>query len=292
MTDTNNIGLPAHYRAISEEGFEKVNPDEGVGPSIKMKWIPIDKLFVDTRYQREVAKGSKSNVRQIAKRFKWRRFAPVIVTPIIGTDCYSVIDGQHKATGALLRGLKEVPCGIVETASLEDQADSFKFLNANTTKIMQYDIFKASLAANDFEAVAINNLAKKCSVTFVSSKVFNKTLKVGECKTYKSFESESKKFDLDIFIPAVSGIAKNPTSRTVINGPLIGSMCQVLKSNPHMLKHSQRDVVLARLNFLSLYNRAVARFHLDGGTIKAALTALIYSEMTEKLNIQPQTMAI
>lgn len=283
MTDT----LPSYYRRIDTTGIEPVNPDEGVGPPIKMQWISLDRLYVDTRYQRDIAKGAKSNVRQIGRKFKWRRFAPIIVTPIEGTDCFSVIDGQHKATGAKLRGLKEVPCGIVETASLEDQADSFKFLNANTTKIMLFDIFKANLAAKDPDAVAINALASECGVTFVSSKKFLRDMKQGECKTYKSFEALSRTFKSDIFKRAVTNIAANQTSVGIVNGLVIGSLCSVLKLNPTWLDNPGLDNALRNINLLALSNKAGARFKMEGGTQKAVLTGMLHEKIREKLNIPP-----
>ncbi|MEP9354897.1 ParB N-terminal domain-containing protein [Xanthobacter sp. KR7-65] len=69
----------------------------------------VQKLVVDPEYQREMSRRGVSNVRRISENFDWSKFAPVIVAPVEGGR-FAVVDGQHRTTAAMLRGIESVPC--------------------------------------------------------------------------------------------------------------------------------------------------------------------------------------
>jgi len=277
------MNLPDYYRPITGSDIEPVKPEDAVGPTLSMKWIPIEKLVVDTRYQRDIAKGLKSNVRQIGARFKWRRFAPVIVTRIEGTDFYSIIDGQHKTTGAHLRGLTQVPCAIVEAPSIEEQSDSFKFLNANTTKVLIYDIYKADLAAKEPYATNINRIAKRANVKLVASRVPIAKLKQGECRSYKTFEANLRKYKETILVKALSVLSINPTSKGCLNAVVIGALCELFKRNPAWSENHAVDMALSKINFMDYLSEAAGLYRKENSTQKAVITRLIYEWVTKNM---------
>lgn len=275
--------LPDYFRPITAEGIDPVKPEGLVGPQIQMKWIPIEKLFVDTRYQRDIAKGLKSNVRQIGRNFRWRRFAPVIVTPIQGTDCFAVIDGQHKTTGALLRGLKIVPCAVVEAATLEEQGDSFKFLNANITRVNVYDIFKSNLASKDKDAQDLDRVVKKAGIRLVPSSTANKHIKPKDCKSYQAVVTALRHFGQEVFIKAGQTLTNNPSSQGVISSALLGALCALFKSNVSWRHNATVDEALNKVNFGVLFNQTHTQFRMENSTHKAVLTRELYAVVTNAL---------
>jgi hypothetical protein len=79
------------------------------GAAPYMDWIEVKRLVTDKTYQREISRAGSINVERIAEYFEWAKFSPVIVAPVEG-GMFSIIDGQHRATAAMLRGIEKVPC--------------------------------------------------------------------------------------------------------------------------------------------------------------------------------------
>jgi ParB-like nuclease domain len=71
-------------------------------PAPFLEWIAVERLVVDTEYQRESGRRGATNVIQIAEHFDRSKFAPVIVAPVEGGR-FAIVDGQHRTTAATLR---------------------------------------------------------------------------------------------------------------------------------------------------------------------------------------------
>lgn len=149
-------------KSLSIVGFAPVIPPPSFGPAAHLQWIPIEQLVVDTSYQREMRGAGRKNVRDIAAEFNWAYFAPLMVAPIEGGH-YSIIDGQHRATAAMLLGIKQVPCAVV-IADRQTQAAAFEAVNAKTTRIHTTQIFHASIAAGDERALATKRVLDEAGV--------------------------------------------------------------------------------------------------------------------------------
>lgn len=154
-------------KELSLDGITPVEPPETLGPAPLLQWLPVDALLIDPSFQRDMALRGKRNVRQIAANFSWTHFAPLMVSPIAGGR-YSIIDGQHRATAALLLGIEQVPCAVV-IADAQTQAAAFHAVNAKTTKLHTVQIFHARLAARDPRALAAASVCSEASVTIIRS---------------------------------------------------------------------------------------------------------------------------
>lgn len=119
---------------------------KAVGRPPKLDFLPLSKLRIDDGYQRDVSPRGLRTIATIHNDFDWNRFAPLIVARVPGGDLHVIIDGQHRATAALLRGYELVPCAIVEASALE-QAAIFSSVNGNVTPITILQLFKAARAA-------------------------------------------------------------------------------------------------------------------------------------------------
>lgn len=136
-------------RQISTEGLrapEALAP----GAAPRFAWLPIAALVVDDRYQRPITEQGRRQVRLIAEEFRWAHFLPLLVAR--GEEAsFIVIDGQHRATAALLAGFQQVPCQIVEI-DLKAQAFAFDAVNGASQRVPAYARFFARLASGDAEA--------------------------------------------------------------------------------------------------------------------------------------------
>lgn len=137
------------FRLIDVTGQSLIAPMEQSEPV--MKWLPIDRLVIDDRYQRPLTRAGWGTIRRIAETFRWSQFSPVLVAPVSG-DRWAIIDGQHRTHAAAICGFPTVPCMSVDM-EIAAQARAFAGVNGTVTKITVHHVYKAALAANEDWAV-------------------------------------------------------------------------------------------------------------------------------------------
>lgn len=115
-----------------------------------MEWLPIDSLIVDNKYQRTInSRRSQQNIQQIVKNFIWQKFTPVVVSKN-QDETYSVIDGQHRLEAAKILGdIDELPCYIVDTADVREQARSFVSINRDRVSVNPFSLHKSLASAGE-----------------------------------------------------------------------------------------------------------------------------------------------
>lgn len=133
------------------------------GAPPRLVLLPLDSLRVDDAYQRTIERKGMSTIVGISNDFHWSRFAPLMVAPVPGSNLYSIIDGQHRATAAMVLGIDRVPCAIVE-ASPTEQASIFAAVNGNVTPVTILQLFKAARAAKAEWAMAIDEVCGKAGL--------------------------------------------------------------------------------------------------------------------------------
>jgi hypothetical protein len=136
-------------RGIDIAGRERVTAE--AGPAPMLQWIGLDKLVIDDRYQRPLAKGNWKSIETIAANFRWSRFGPVLVAPVEG-GMFAVIDGQHRVHAAALCGIGEVPAMVVQVGT-EEQSKAFAWINSQAVRVTVFHVFKAAIAAREDWAV-------------------------------------------------------------------------------------------------------------------------------------------
>jgi hypothetical protein len=136
-----------------------------VGHPPEIKYIDPATLRIDRDYQREIGtRNGKSLVRAIAAQFSWTAFQCLTVgrRP---DGVLTVIDGQHSLAAARLLELPKVPCVIFPLEHTKAEAQLFLRINKSRRQISQIDKFRASLAAEDSDAVLVTQLLKKTGWT-------------------------------------------------------------------------------------------------------------------------------
>lgn len=136
-------------RGIDIVGRERVTAEPGPAPMLQ--WIGLDKLLIDERYQRPLAKGNWKSIETIATNFRWSRFGPVLVAPVEG-GMFAVIDGQHRVHAAALCGIEEVPAMVVQVGT-EEQSRAFAWINSQAIRVTVFHVYKAAIAAGEDWAV-------------------------------------------------------------------------------------------------------------------------------------------
>jgi hypothetical protein len=130
--------------------------------------LRIDRLFVDTDYQRPETKLVES----IAADFRPIAFGAVIVSQR-PRDRYALIDGQQRVGGARLRGVERVPALVSVGLTRAQEARAFVHLNRERLAVRAVQRFRAELAGEDPRALTIKRVLDARAIELVESSGFN-----------------------------------------------------------------------------------------------------------------------
>lgn len=138
------------------------------GPSLpgrppKLDWLALSLLRIDPSYQRPVTARGRKTIAAIVARFSWAKFSPVIVAPVPGASIFAIIDGQHRATAALILGYDRVPCCVAGVGP-EDQAAIFAAVNGTVTPMSPLALFKAAKMAGEAWAVGVDRACRAAGI--------------------------------------------------------------------------------------------------------------------------------
>jgi hypothetical protein len=201
------------------------------GPAPYMDWIEVRRLVIDKTYQREVSRAGSINIARIAEYFEWAKFSPVIVAPVEG-GMFSIIDGQHRATAAMLRGIEKVPCEIVHIDRAR-QAEAFAAINGNTTRVSAQVVYYARLTGKDPAAEEMARVLSAAGVTVCRGGRTLRAMKVGETNAVGAISKLLAKFGPETLISALQCITQTGSGNPGFLRPtMIEPLCVVLHRNP------------------------------------------------------------
>lgn len=161
-----------------EIGNTPMIPTEDVraGAVPELRWLEIETLRVDDRYQRPLGPNNWTAIRRIASGFSWSMFAPVVVAPIVGGG-YALIDGQHRTHAAKICGFAQVPAMIVMTAEV-GQAAAFAAINGNVVRMSPIHVYKAALGAHVDWAVRSRDAVQAAGCRLLETNLSQRNVKV------------------------------------------------------------------------------------------------------------------
>lgn len=191
---------------LSRLALNHAKPGPAGAPPV-LAYLPLASLRIDDRYQRRIEGRGLRVITRICGEFDWNKFAPLIVARVPGGELFAIIDGQHRATAALIRGFEHVPCSIVN-ASERDQPGIFTDVNGNTTPITIFQLFKAGRAAGATWALDID---RACEIGGITPLVYPKpksTIKPFETMAIGTLRRAIARFGIDDVGAAIRRAAK------------------------------------------------------------------------------------
>lgn len=140
--------------------------DPPIGAPPSLEWIAVAALGVDPAYQRSIDnERSAKLIKDIARRWDWNLCQPLSVTRREDGSLW-LVDGQHRREAAALRGdIPHLPCVVARYASTGAEASAFVALNRQRKPLNAVDLYKASLAAGDGEAVTVSAMIADAGLT-------------------------------------------------------------------------------------------------------------------------------
>jgi hypothetical protein len=225
-------------KSLNADRFEKPVSDFSPGPAPVLNWIEIHKLVIDDRYQRGISRRGSQNIAQIAEHFDWSKFAPVIVAPV-EDGLFAIVDGQHRTTAAMLRGLKSVPCQIVQ-ADRAQQAAAYAAVNGNVTKTTHTQLFHARLAAGDERARAIASICTLAQVTVTKTNTTQSNMKAGQTSAVGAIMKCHDLYGGATLLTALRCITGTADGNAgYLRSTIIEALCIVLDRHPEWQKSEE-----------------------------------------------------
>ncbi|MBC7282651.1 hypothetical protein [Hoeflea sp.] len=273
----------SHHRPLTRIVFtDRPKPGRVDGASRPaLVWVEPEKLAVDTRYQRDIGKRGAANIRRMIEDFDWSRFGVITAVALPDSEAarYAIIDGQHRATAALMHpSVVKVPCWVIE-ADAAAQARTFMGINAAVTAISPMQLYHAGVAAGIADAAGAEACAAAAGVTVMRYPVPAGKLKAGQTLAAGTLRQMWKQHGAGVLGPALAVLALADSDGTgLVNVHTIKALCEVLAAR-HL-----SDALAARLQSLDLEKREdAARLASlrEGGSVAAHLAAAISAELDE-----------
>ena len=219
------------FSPLAPDRFKRCERAWSPGPAPMLQWIEVHHLRIDARYQRAIRGAGAKNVQAIAEAFSWSKFAPLIVAPIAG-GLFAVIDGQHRATAAALRGVSALPAQVVIADEIE-QAAAFKAINSQTTRMHGLELHRAALAAGDEAALRLSAICTRAGVTICPHPRAAGRLKPGETLAIGALTSQVKRLDEDLLVTSLKCVTQSTNNKPgVLSALVIDALCAAVPPAP------------------------------------------------------------
>jgi hypothetical protein len=256
-----------------------------------LQWIATEKFVVDDTYQREIGRRGRENVQHIAEHFDWSKFAPVIVAPVEG-GYYAIVDGQHRTTAAMLRGIELIPCQVVQ-ADRTQQAAAYAAVNGNITKTTPQQLFHARLAAGEAEALEIAEICAAAGVRIVRKNLVLAQMKTGETQAVGALARCLKVYGRDTLITALQCITETSDGNSgFVRATIVEGICEALHGT------AWRDAGETLLRAMDSFSFADAwsdimngRDHIFPGTARSLVAEKVSDHLARNLSVRISVQA-
>jgi hypothetical protein len=236
------------------------------GPSPQLQWIKIADLVVDEAYQRPISNKGATNIRAIARNFRWASFSPVVVSPIDGGK-FAIVDGQHRTTAAALCGIEAVPCQII-LATADGQAEAFAQINGATTRVHSMSLFRAAVAAGDPKATIVQSAADRAGVVIlpypkqISEQKPNETMAVG------AISQCVRLYGVDVTATALKALTRPANAaRGTLVAPIIKAVAETVYTLRNVKTAAQIFEAIDGIQLQKQLQRAMSEARITGSTI-------------------------
>lgn len=258
------------------------------GPAPMLAWIPTEKFVVDDTYQRDVGRRGRSNIQYIAEHFDWSKFAPVIVAPVEG-GLYAIVDGQHRTTAAMLRGIDQVPCQVVQ-ADRAQQAAAYAAVNGNITQTTAQQLFYARLAAGDAEALVIAEVCSASGVKITRRNVSTAKMKTGETQAVQALVRCLRQYGRETLITALQCITETSDGNAgFVRATTTEALCEAL--NGSVWRDAGEALLRAMddFSFPDVWGEITdGRDHIFPATVRRLFAEKITKHLMEKLPLSQE----
>lgn len=276
--------LPTTRKLRPVHGVEVPKASGNIGERAELCLLPIDRLVVDDRYQRQIGKSGRASIVRIVAGFDWRKFTPVVVTPL-GDGTFAIIDGQHRATAALMHpSIDMVPCMVIKVTP-EEAAACFAAINGQVTVVTPCQIYAARLAAGDADALVLQAVLDEAGVTVLRYRFPSTPWKAGETMAIGTLESCLRRFGREALGAALQAVTRSRKGNPgCLTSGVITALCRLMADNPLWRAAGDRMVAaIGNLRLADVEHEVAGEAKRTGKPRSQILYARIHQHLVGKL---------
>ncbi|MBQ8631210.1 MAG: ParB N-terminal domain-containing protein [Alphaproteobacteria bacterium] len=210
-------------------------------------WVDINKLHTENKYQRDtLSRASQRNISKIVQEFCWSKFTPLTVCDN-KDGTFNIIDGGHRTEAARMLGdIRQLPCWVIDNASIEKQSADFVDINKNRVVVNPFQIFYAQALAGDIKAQTALDFCKNNNIAIsrngaVSTQP-NITLALSFLKRNASSHPKELAFVISIIRQALPGMCGQ------LKADIMTCLLKFrLKNGPACEKENVRKILISTL---------------------------------------------
>ena len=205
-----------------------------------LAWIPVELLNIQP-YQR----GRQKHVVQIAENWDDSKCNVLLVSYDEETGCFNVMDGQHRAIAARMRGVEYLVCEIFTGLTISDEAKLFVDGNTTSKKLNPFDTYRANqfiVGEDETELSKIDKqIAEVCKIYNIVVEKSNARNTLKSVTEARSIIKRSGTEGLEFVINVIMDSFWNEFSEG-FNGDLMSALGKIYAYNP-----IDKKVIKARL---------------------------------------------
>lgn len=204
------------------------DPVKMLTASAALRQVKIADLAVDPSYQRGVVKNHKLIVADFNQQ--------ALGIPLVGQredGSLWIVDGLQRITALKKLNKTVVRAEVFVSKGPEHEAEVFKLVNANRTKVTSQDLFKAKLAGNDAEAWAIKDAVEAAGFKLTTTHRPGKKETPATDKDWKLVSSFNtltqmyRKWGAELITEVLKAVGEAwPGDRMAVNSDILGGVGQ------------------------------------------------------------------
>jgi hypothetical protein len=241
-----------------------------VNQSIELAFVPLDKIYFDSAYQREV---KPHLVARILAKFSWAKFGAVVLSKH-SNGRYSIIEGQHRWTAAKMHpDVHEIPAVILESSDVSSEAESFLAINRDRMAVSSVEQYWAGLTAGDHKTTVMSEVLKKAGCDVIPApgqykpNLTNSLFALG-----RSIERYGDKATIQALL-VIRGAF--PKEKQALRGVLIQALARILRANSSNHVEGSLIASLRGQSLSELTTHAEAFRKMSGGSAETLLAKAI-----------------
>jgi hypothetical protein len=248
-----------------------------LGDKPELRWLPVDCLSVDNRYQRTLnTRAGRKLVAEIVANFAWSAFQAILATPA-GAG-WLIVDGQHRVEAARQLGIAEVPAVVVTSVSVVEQALAFVTANKQRVAVNNYALHHAAVVGGDPLATEVDRVCREAGVSVPRYPIPEINLVPGQTLALSTITSLVKN-DAALATLTLRCLAEAyRRTKGALRAPTIAAAALVLERRPKPDRPASAGIItsfLSQRTSADLAIEALKHRGKYGGTMKEAIAGML-----------------
>ncbi len=271
-------------RKVGSMPLAHIRPNQDMGHPPDFLWLFPTELYIESQYQRNLARKSILLINKIISEWSWTKFKSPIVVKVDGK--FVVVDGQHTSIAAACHPLiSQIPVMMIKADQLTERADAFIGHNRDRITVTPTQLHQAAIVAGDAQAMTIEVVCKESGVRIIPTQPTNNRFKKGDTLAIGSIRKLLKDYGRDQVVTVLSCLCES--NITPITASSLKAVASVLFDKQFEHKVQADDITsVYMISGKELETQAISYSRIHKITEHKALAKLIFLRVSKDVRNQ------